>query len=531
MYENEFKLQFQVKCDKTILGEDLYILGNEEEFGKWEIKNTQQKLYGDKFPIWQSEFISFSKKYLEFKYVIKKKNNDIAWETIDLTNRKLDLSNLKDGLYIIDSGNYSVIKNQKIIPLKENEDENDENDENEKDKNEKDENKNCENKKDENKKDNKEKKKHTKKIKKFKLTKNYFEKSSKKGLANIGATCYMNSTLQCFCHIVKFIEFFKLNPQITKDNRKDTLSYSFKLLINELWPDDFSQNNNTYYSPYEFKEKISKMNSLFSGVAANDAKDLVHFIILTLHEELNKANINSINNSNIIVNQNNPQETMQYFMIDFTTKNKSIISDIFYAMNQIITQCNNCQNRLYNYQIYFFLNFPLEEVRKFKYQNYNQYNTYNSNIINNNVVSIYDCFNYDKNIIYMNGNNRMYCNNCKMNTNSSQATNLMTSPETLIIILNRGKGIQFNVKIIFEEYLNLDNYIYYKNTGYKYKLIGVITHIGENGMGGHFIAYCREPKTDSWSKYNDAIVSDVKEFQKEVIDFATPYLLFYQKYF
>ena len=125
----------------------------------------------------------------------------------------------------------------------------------------------------------------------------------------------------------------------------------------------------------------------------------------------------------------------------------------------------------------------------------------------------------------------MYCNYCQTNSDSTIETNLMTGPDTLIIILNRGKGIEFNVKIMFEEYLDLNNYIYFKNTGYKYKLIGVITHIGENGMGGHFIAYCCEPKTNTWSKYNDAIVTDVIDFQKEVIDFATPYLLFYQKYY
>ena len=37
--------------------------------------------------------------------------------------------------------------------------------------------------------------------------------------------------------------------------------------------------NNPYYSPYEFKQKISNMNSLFKEMAVNDAKDLVNFII------------------------------------------------------------------------------------------------------------------------------------------------------------------------------------------------------------------------------------------------------------
>ena len=108
-------------------------------------------------------------------------------------------------------------------------------------------------------------------------------------------------------------------------------------------------------------------------------------------------------------------------------------------------------------------------------------------------------------------------------------TYLVTGPEILVLLLNRGKGKEFDVKIYFEEYLNLSNYIEYKNTGTYYKLIGVITHIGESSMSGHFIAYCRDPLTDKWDKYNDAIVTEVKDFQSEVINFAMPYLLFYQK--
>ena len=48
-------------------------------------------------------------------------------------------------------------------------------------------------------------------------------------------------------------------------------------------------------------------------------------------------------------------------------------------------------------------------------------------------------------------------------------------------------------------------------------------------MGGHFIAYCLDPISKNWYKYNDEIVSQVEDFQKEVIDYAMPYLLFDQK--
>ena len=101
-------------------------------------------------------------------------------------------------------------------------------------------------------------------------------------------------------------------------------------------------------------------------------------------------------------------------------------------------------------------------------------------------------------------------------------TSLIIGPEILIILLNRGKGTQYNIKILFEEDLDLFNYIEMKNTGYKYKLIGVITHLGESGMSGHFIAYCRDPISSEWYQFNDSLVNKAVNFQSEVINLGMP---------
>ena len=420
-----------------------------------------------------------------------------------------------------------------------------------------------------------------------------FKISPKIGLQNIGATCYMNSTLQCFSHIKKLVEYFKYNSNIIeyvkKDKEDKSLTSSFKLLIENLWPQTIL---NKCYAPEDFKKKISVLNPLFEGIAANDAKDLVNFIIMKLHEELNQAkNNNDTNNNNLFLDQTNQSLMYNNFKTDFGKNNNSIISDLFYATNCNLTKCNFCNKIIYNYQIYFFLVFPLEEVRKFninKYNNnsnnnminscvnfnYNMINNFNiNNNINNNMinslninnnffnnlnyncsyntnlnngntsynnynlnnnfstdtVSLFDCFEYSQKINLMSGENQMYCNFCRKNNDCCMQTILIDGPEILILLLNRGKGIEFNVKILFDEYLNLSQF-FQNDTKFNYKLIGVITHIGESSMSGHFIAYCRDPIDDkSWIKYNDSLVSDVIDFQKEVIDFAMPYLLFYQK--
>ena len=128
-------------------------------------------------------------------------------------------------------------------------------------------------------------------------------------------------------------------------------------------------NHMLQYAPREFKAKISKMNPLFKGVEANDAKDLVNFLIMTLHDELNMAQKKNMPNSAINQDQTNKQLMFTLFSQDFANNNKSIISDLFYGGNYNIVQCQACQRKTFNYQTFFFFVFPLEEVRIFKAQN------------------------------------------------------------------------------------------------------------------------------------------------------------------
>ena len=168
------------------------------------------------------------------------------------------------------------------------------------------------------------------------------------------------------------------------------------------------------------------MPNLFEGVAAKDAKDLVNFIIMTLHEELNKHSNSQVNNNNVIFDQTNQALMFLTFQNNFVCNSQSIISDLFYAINCNITQCGGCGVKTFNYQTYFFIEFSLEEVLKFK-NNINQFNCFNYNL-NNNVVDIYDCFNYARKINEMSGENSVYCNFCRQICVCSMCTILTTFP-------------------------------------------------------------------------------------------------------
>ena len=66
----------------------------------------------------------------------------------------------------------------------------------------------------------------------------------------------------------------------------------------------------------------------------------------------------------------------------------------------------------YNYGIFNCLIFPLEEVKNMK-NNQMQYN----NQINNNIVTLIDCFNYNQKSEIFTGQNQNYSNVCKQLNN------------------------------------------------------------------------------------------------------------------
>jgi len=271
------------------------------------------------------------------------------------------------------------------------------------------------------------------------------------------------------------------------------------------------------------------MNPLFEGVQANDAKDLINFILQQLHEELNEPN-KVIGNNSFKVDQYNERQMFHDFLEEFKKSHRSIISDIFFFIIETKTECLNCKQRnqmngiynpmyLYNFQIMNFLIFPLEEVRKYKIIQYQQ---------NFQEVNLIDCFNYYQKIDFMQGENQMWCKYCQQNSPSQYMTLLYSAPIDLILILNRGKGNIYNVKLNFDEIFDIGNYVYLKNNNSLiYHLYAVVTHIGPSDMGGHFVAFCKSPIDNKWYKYNDAIVELIGNFQ-DIVNFSVPYILFYE---
>ena len=318
-------------------------------------------------------------------------------------------------------------------------------------------------------------------------------------------------------------------PQLAPELRK---------LFFHLWAD----RPKSCYPPHAFKRIVDEIDPSFKDFQANDAKDFVNFIIMRLHEELNFIDNSFSNTTNITlpkqpINQYDSSQVLQCYMYDFQKNLQSIISANFYGTNHVESECQNCKMQnfqigqnipiiKYNYQNYFFINFPLEEVRKYIVSDQMLYMKYiNMGINPQNEVNLIDCFYYYQRDEVIYG----HCDRCNNdNALTITRTNLFTIPNYLIILINRGRGSQLDTKLNFPEILYTDEFVI--NPSGQYILYGVLKHFGDDSSSDHFAAYCRSPIDNLWYFYNDAFVTPINENEKgKIQDIGLTYILFYKK--
>ena len=358
----------------------------------------------------------------------------------------------------------------------------------------------------------------------------------KKGLKNIGSTCYMNATLQCLLHTSELVLYFlneypndykKLMNKNKNVESHGEISQAFSNLVQGVCKKNpkfiYSINSNScrtddeinrslfssnIFSPNDFKRTLGFHNSQFRKFEANDSKDLILYLFQTIHEELNYFGNNPPLRLNF-PNQYDRVNAFKYFLNTYNYHNFSIISSIFYGTYENTTLCSKCNKTIYNFQ-------------KFEFISFGMYNYHKKNF------NLYQGFEDIRKPQKLTGDNKFYCNNCHGLKDAQITSKIIQPPNKLLINIDYGKNKKFHPsKVYFDEKIDITNYVNF-NFGIKieYQIICVCTHLGSSGSYGHYIAYCRHRENGKWYKFND---SSCNECNKEEINRGSPYLLLYER--
>ena len=330
-----------------------------------------------------------------------------------------------------------------------------------------------------------------------------------KGFTNCGATCYMNSALQCLIHLPE------LNPRENNDFKNDlrkSHKKEFKLLkqwiqlYKEMWYENDTKVIKTLPFVKTFIQRCDEEKIYFDVFNQNDVSEFLNGFITILHEEIAR--------SVSITPNGEPKDEMDRLQVKsintwnsyFNEKYSFIIKDFhLQAING--TSCPECK--------YFTTNFdPMLLITL---------------DVNENNENIYDSLDDYTKIYTLDSENLWKCDKCNKLVSCEKRNRFWKLPEILIIMI---KQYNDNSKKIdkFVEYpmdLNMEPYCYnYKNDSLQYELQSICIHTGSL-RGGHYYAYCKNILDNKWRQYNDSHVSD--PLDKENVLKEKPYCLFYKR--
>lgn len=340
----------------------------------------------------------------------------------------------------------------------------------------------------------------------------------KRGLINLGNTCFFNSVIQILYFTDEFRELI-LNLDISSLKNKDDSKFKIlhqiqRLFIGMSTLDENEKNSKNIAKIRPVKMYISVINEskgLFRAGSQEDSHELLLFILDCIHECLKKKVVFEING--VPKNEYEKLVLMSYKSAQqFFEKNYSPIIKLFYGFQCSQTKCDNCKNLTHTFEPHPILSLSIPNNGE---QN----------------INLSDCLKlYLKSEKLLN-ENKFDCDQCQQKCNATRHHILWKCPNfqnTLIILLKRFEfnkfnknGQKLNQMIHFPDYLDMSKYT---NTNNEiYELYGIINHYGSSNYSGHYVSLI---KLEEWFMFNDA---SIIKCNSEKIKTKDAYILFYKK--
>jgi len=326
------------------------------------------------------------------------------------------------------------------------------------------------------------------------------------GLANIGNTCFMNSTLQCISHTYELNLFLDTEVYKTRLNKKhDSLILcEWDNLRKLMWSE------NCIISPGGFvnaMQKVARIKDrvIFTGFVQNDLTEFLSFVFDCFHNSICRE-------------------------VDMVISGKAQTKT-----DELAEKCYNMMKSMYKTEYSEFLNMfygiSVSQIKSKEsdYKNIIPEPFFNINVPISEKKTLIDCFDLYTEIEELGEDNKILNDKTKLKENATKQILFWSLPNILVIsfkrFLNNGRKQQSFIDFPIDN-LNLSKYVVgYDKHSYVYDLYGICNHSGNTG-GGHYYAYIKNAN-GTWYEFNDARVEEFTNLDKLKSPYA--YCFFYRK--
>lgn len=331
------------------------------------------------------------------------------------------------------------------------------------------------------------------------------------GLGNIGATCYINTVVQCLGYLPDFLHLALTKQGVKKQSTPllDELQEVYK----ELWIE------NKAIMPYKFIGTLQQ--TVGTMINLSEQNDIMEFLLVYLdklntdmaveliidNEDIEKLK----QRSETYVNQKyrNLVFSMEQEWLNTIKKEYSPIMDIFYGQSVSQITCGNCGFIHHNYEAFNCISLPIPK---------SEHALDIDNLLD-------DYFNRET----LNKESKEWkCDKCQESSPSTKCVKLWKMPTVLIINLKRFDHTlrKNNTLVKMSIDIDLSKHVICDKSYVEYQLISVGNHLGGSGSG-HYLALCRHP-LDQWYIIDDENVRRIDNKKDIQQGCNSGYVFFYR---
>ena len=184
--------------------------------------------------------------------------------------------------------------------------------------------------------------------------------STRRGIKNLGNTCFMNAAIQCLSKCEDFSKYFLLGNYKNEINNLnpygDQFIKRFRGIIYQLF-----EINDIAVNPHDFIKYITKNCSSWGIINLQDCHEFLSFLLNSLHE-----NLNLVSNSQKTDKKEKSQgpnesdkEASERFWKANLQKDNSIIVDLFHGQFKSVVTYVNCKTKKITYEPFIYLGLPI----------------------------------------------------------------------------------------------------------------------------------------------------------------------------